>query len=74
MRCGIEEITLPDKLVTIPPFAFKDCKNLRRVVCGKGLQKIYSWAFGGCDKLTELIRDDSVEVRPHAFDTKELKT
>ena len=44
---------LPDGLRIIPPFAFKDCRNLRRVVCGAGLEKIYSWAFGGCDQLRE---------------------
>ena len=37
VRCGIEEIVLPDQLRIIPPFAFKDCRNLRRVVCGAGL-------------------------------------
>ena len=63
---------LPDHLRIIPPFAFKDCKNLRRVVCGAGLEKIYAWAFGGCDKLTEdgLIRNPGVEVSPQAFDSR----
>ena len=74
VRCGIEEIILPDKLVTIPPFAFKDCKKLKKVVCGKGLKKIYSWAFGGCDKLTELFYSETTEVSPRAFDRKELNT
>lgn len=74
VRCGIEEITLPDKLVTLPPFAFKDCKNLRKVVCGKGLKKVYSWVFSGCDKLTEFIHCDNVEVSPKAFESKELNT
>ncbi len=74
VRSGIEEITLPDKLVTLPPFAFKDCKSLRKVVCGKGLKKVYSWVFAGCDSLEEFIRSDSVEVSEKAFETKELNT
>lgn len=74
VRCGIEEITLPDGLKTIPPFAFKDCKNLRKVVCGKGLRKVYSWAFGGCDNLTEFIREPHTEVSEHAFEQRELNT
>ena len=74
VRCGIEEITLPDKLVTLPPFAFKDCKNLRKITCGKGLKKIYAWVFSGCDSFEELIKNETVEVSERAFDTKELNT
>ena len=74
VRCGIEEITLPDKLVTIPPFAFKDCSRLRRVVCGKGLKKIYAWAFSGCEGFEELVKNDIAEVSPRAFETKDLNT
>lgn len=74
VRSGLEKITLPDKLVTVPPFAFKDCKNLKRVVCGKGLKKIYSWAFGGCDSLTDVVHEDTTEISPHAFEAKELNT
>ena len=72
VRCGIEEIVLPDQLRIIPPFAFKDCKNLRRVVCGAGLEKIYAWAFGGCDLLTEdgLIHGPKVEISPQAFERR----
>ena len=72
-RCGIEEITLPDTLVALPPFAFKECKNLKRVVCGAGMKKIHAWAFGGCDNLTELVHDKSVEVIPEAFHSKSKK-
>ena len=69
VRCGIEEIVLPDQLRIIPPYAFKDCKNLRRVVCGAGLEKIYAWAFEGCDRLTEdnLIHGPKVDISPEAF-------
>ena len=72
VRCGIEEIVLPDQLRIIPPFAFKDCRNLRRVVCGAGLEKIYAWAFGGCDLLTEdgLIHGLKVEISPQAFERR----
>ena len=79
VRCGIEEIVLPDGLRIIPPFAFKDCRNLRKVFCGAGLEKIYSWAFGGCDQLREecLIHGPGVDISPRAFDrgqtTSEVK-
>ncbi|WP_405343074.1 leucine-rich repeat protein [Ruminococcus sp.] len=58
----------------MPPFAFKDCKNLKKVVCGKGLKKIYSWVFSGCDSFEELVKNEIVEVSEKAFDTKELNT
>jgi hypothetical protein len=74
VRCGIEEIVLPDHLRIIPPYAFKDCKNLRRVVCGAGLEKIYAWAFSGCDKLTEenLVNGAGAEISPQAFQAGSL--
>ena len=67
-RSGIEEITLPDQVKVIPPYAFKECTNLRKVICGAGMKKIYSWAFGGCPNLTELIYEPGVEISPEAFD------
>ena len=73
-RCGVEEIVLPDKLVSIPPFAFKECRNLRKVVCGKGLKRIYSWAFAGCENLKDVICSDNVDISPDAYNNKELNT
>ncbi len=67
VRCGLEEIVLPDGVGSIPSYAFKDCKNLRKVVCGAGMKKIRAWAFGGCDQLTEVIYGENVEVSPDAF-------
>ncbi len=72
-RCGIEEIVLPDTLAVLPPFAFKECKNLRKVVCGTGMKKIHAWAFGGCEKLTEVVHDPSVEISSEAFTLKHKK-
>ncbi len=71
VRCGIEEIVLPDGVRAIPPYAFKDCKNLRKVVCGSGMRKIGAWAFGGCDRLTEVVHEPDVEVSPDAFRSNE---
>ena len=67
-RCGLEEICLPDSLQVVPSYAFKDCKELKRVVCGTGLKKISAWAFGGCGQLTELVYGKEVEVSPLAFE------
>ena len=67
-RSGLEEIVLPDSVKIIPSYAFKDCTQLRRVVCGSGMQKISAWAFGGCEKLTEVVHARDVEVSPQAFE------
>ena len=67
-RSGLEEIVLPDSIKIIPPYAFKDCKRLKRVVCGSGMRKISAWAFGGCENLTELVHGSDVEVSPLAFE------
>ena len=69
-RSAFEEIILPDGVISIPPFAFKDCKSLRRVVCGNGLKKIHAWAFGGYDRLTEVVYGPDVSVSPDAFKKK----
>ena len=71
-RCGVEEIFLPDKLASIPPCAFKECKQLKRIVCGKGMKKIYAWAFAGCEDLKEVVCRENVEISPDAYKSKEL--
>lgn len=73
-RSGFEEVILPDKLACLPPFAFKDCKNLKRVVCGAGMKKIHAWVFGGCDQLEEVVCGPNVEISPEAYKTKVLNT
>lgn len=73
-RSGFEEIVLPDKVKWIPPFAFKDCKNLRRVVCGTGMKEIHAWAFGGCDQLEEVVCGPDVKISPEAYHSKVLNT
>ena len=54
-RCGIEEIVLPEKTRYLPFGAFKDCKNLRKVVCNDALAEISAHAFDGCNQLTEVV-------------------
>lgn len=74
VRSGLEELVLPDGVRSIPPFCFKDCKALRRVVCGAGMRQIHAWAFGGCDLLSELACGPQVKLHPQAFETKELNS
>ncbi len=66
-RCGIEEIVIPEKVKDIVPFTFKDCRNLKRIVCGPGLKEISAWAFAGCGPVEEFIRDPGTKVSETAF-------
>lgn len=74
VRCGLESLELPKDVRSIPPFCFKDCKNLKRVVCGTGMRTIHAWAFGGCDELDQVICGPQVKLHPQAFESKELNT
>lgn len=70
VRSGIEEIILPEKMRYIPPFAFKDCKQLKKVVCNQNLKEICSWAFSGCDQLKEIVHGPDVQISDKIFEAK----
>lgn len=70
-RCALEEIVLPDHLSSIPPFAFKDCKRLKRIICGQGMKTVHPWAFAGCDSLRELVCRPGVRIDPLAYAAKD---
>lgn len=74
VRSGLEELELPARVRSIPPFCFKDCKSLKRVVCGEGMRTIHAWAFGGCDRLDQVVCGPQVKMHRQAFETKELNT
>ncbi len=67
-RSGIREISLPDGVVSIIPFVFKDCKKLKRAVCGKALRSISAFAFQGCEALEELVIPPDTVISPKALD------
>ncbi|MDO4460004.1 MAG: leucine-rich repeat domain-containing protein [Clostridia bacterium] len=69
-RSGIEEITIPEKVVSLPPCTFMDCKNLKTLNCNINLKKIYAWALGGCESLTEFNHENTVQIDPKAFERR----
>ena len=45
------EVTLPDDLLVIEPFSFKNCINLRCIYGGQSVKQVFPSAFEGCKKL-----------------------
>lgn len=38
-NCHIKELTLPDTVTRLDRFAFADCKTLKKITLGKGIEK-----------------------------------
>ena len=66
-RSSIEEITLPEGIRTIAPFTFKDCRNLKKIVCNKGLVEIQARAFEGCSRDLEICHEEGLVISPSIF-------
>ncbi|MBR0409491.1 MAG: leucine-rich repeat domain-containing protein [Eubacterium sp.] len=66
-RSSIEEITLPSGVRTIAPYTFKECINLRRIICNSGLIEIKARAFEGCRRDLDIVHGGTVEISPMAW-------
>jgi len=66
-RSSVEELVLPPGIRTIAPYTFKECKNLRRIVCNPGLKEIKARAFEGCRPDLMIIAEERVIISPLAW-------
>lgn len=57
---NITKIVLPDSIVEINDYAFKNCTALTEVEMQEGVQKIGREIFGGCARLEKAVIPDSV--------------
>ncbi|KAK8892635.1 hypothetical protein M9Y10_029874 [Tritrichomonas musculus] len=65
---GLEEIKLPNSIVTIYAGAFHHCDNLKSVVLNEGLKEIGSISFSFCNSLVNIDLPNSLTtIRPGAF-------
>ncbi|SCZ79727.1 leucine-rich repeat protein [Pseudobutyrivibrio xylanivorans] len=55
-----ESVTIPDGVVTINEYAFKNCKEIKEVVIPNSVKTIGKDAFYGCDSLKVVNIPDSV--------------
>lgn len=62
---SVEEINLPS-LTYIPPKAFYNCRNLRRVYCEK-VEDVGESAFMWCERLKDVIMPKATSLDPSAF-------
>ncbi len=58
---AIAELTLPDSLVTLGDMVFYDCRSLKSVKCGKGLEAIGGACFSGCTSLSEITFNEALK-------------
>lgn len=56
----LEEITLPEGIVSIGAAAFSHCDNLARITIPEGVVAIGEFAFGGCYSLKEITLPGSL--------------
>lgn len=68
VRSSIEIIEIPGNVNSIVPFTFKDCKQLTTVIIHKGVKKIHSTAFEGCENLELVVIPPDIEISHKAFE------
>lgn len=61
MNNTIEEVIIPDTIITISSNAFSECKNLKKVSFPETLQYIGEMAFAYCESLTEVVLPKDLE-------------
>ena len=62
LLCNVEEITIPEGVVSIGYGAFNSFKNLKSVHLPESLKEITDSAFGDCTKLADVNIPSSIEI------------
>ncbi len=57
-----EEFTVPDGVEEIAPHAFKNAKNLKKIVLPDSVKRIGRGAFEGCEELAEVKLPEGIKV------------
>ncbi len=64
---SFENITIPDSVKKIEPYAFCYCTSLKKVTFGSGIETIGYSAFGYCTSLEITIPDSVTTIGDYAF-------
>ncbi len=62
MNGKIKEVSIPDSVETVGKFAFYDCKDLDKVRFGKGVKRIETSAFYGCESMKSITLPNRLEA------------
>lgn len=74
-RSGLESITIPDNVTSIPNYAFTECSALKNVTIGSGVKSIGPYAFSGTALESLAIPDGVTSIGEDAFyDCDDLNT
>lgn len=60
-RCNLEELTLPDSVISVGYNAFEENRALRQITIGSGLTFLNEMVFYGCESL-ETIKIESISA------------
>lgn len=67
-RSGLEQITVPAKVINLYGYSFAECKKLKKVKLSKNLYGIQYSCFEGCTALEEIVIPKKVKnIRYEAF-------
>lgn len=58
---GVTEVIIPDGIVEIGEFAFRDCEKIVSIVIPDGVKRIDRCAFYMCSNLKDIVFPDSIE-------------
>lgn len=65
---GLEEVVLPDGVLTIPKNAFSNCASLKNVTLPQSVIKVSEFAFEGCTRLTKVeLHEGLTTIERRAF-------
>ena len=65
---NLKKVTLPDRMVAVPAYAFQNCPSLEEVTFGNATMTIGSLAFNKCSSYKELICPTTLKtIEKYAF-------
>lgn len=61
------EVVIPDSVEMIREGAFKNCRNIRKIIVGKGVKQVQPFAFDGIGKNLDIIWLSSIAYKSPLF-------
>ena len=68
VRSSFEKLIIPAGVKIIPPYCFKDCRDLREIVFLADRLQLMGFSFSGCDNLKTVVIPHNTVISETAFD------